>query len=217
MIVAEPGPLPGAAPSSSAPGPAVLTGPPATSTDPAATFTFGSAAGSSVRCSVDGAAPVDCTDGLNLTDLADGLHTVTAVQTDALGRASAPTTWRWEVQTTALRLTAKLAKKGRVAGNRVTVMCKVTSDAIRTCAVGLYARVGKRVTLIASGKRTNRRAGVRSLGVKLKVNRKGVRLLSRTKRTLKVSLRARAQPFTRPKAKVTVRAKIRPARAVRRR
>jgi hypothetical protein len=46
-------------------------------------FAFTGDAGVPITCVTDDAAPVDCTNGLQLTGLAPGLHSVTASSTDA--------------------------------------------------------------------------------------------------------------------------------------
>jgi hypothetical protein len=54
-------------------------------------FSFSGEAGLPIYCSADAAPPVDCTNGLNLTALAPGLHSLTASSTDAAGNATSLT------------------------------------------------------------------------------------------------------------------------------
>jgi len=60
-------------------------------------LTFGRELGATVRCSLDGAAEVDCTSGLNASRLAKGSHRVIAIAIDAVGNRSAPATAIWTI------------------------------------------------------------------------------------------------------------------------
>ena len=60
-------------------------------------LTFGRELGANVRCSLDGAAEVDCTSGLNASRLAKGSHRVIAIAIDAVGNRSAPATAIWTI------------------------------------------------------------------------------------------------------------------------
>lgn len=198
--------------------------PQAETTEPTATFTFEPAPNTTVRCSIDGAAPVDCTKGLTLNDLAAGEHTLVATQTDAAGNASAPATYKWVVKTGKVVLTARIAKKGKVAKNTVTVICKLSGDTLKICNVKIYARVGKKTVVIATGRRavklavpkgaakTAKPVGKATLGVKVKLNKVGKRLLARKPKVTSVTIQAKAQPAASAKVASKAKAKISPAK-----
>ncbi len=161
-----------------------------------------------MRCTVDGGKTVDCTNGLTLSNLEAGSHTLIAVAVDAAGNASTAQTFRWSVAPTP-KLSARVARKGVVAKNKVAVICQLSTDSIKVCAVQLKARVGKKVIVVASGKKAMKKAGVRSLGVSVKFNKQGKKLLAKKRgKKIKVSLMARAQPYAAPKVAVGVKAKL---------
>ncbi len=190
------------------PKPTIKDAPPTESTSPEATFTFDPPAGGKVRCSVDGKDAVDCTDGLTLSDLATGDHTLVVVNVDAAGNASAAQTFRWSVAA-GPKLTARVARKGVVAKNKIAVVCALSSDSIKVCAIQVKARVGKKLLVVASGKKAVKKAGIRSLGVSVKFNAQGKKLLAKSRgKKIKVSVMARAQPYAAPKVSVGVKAKL---------
>jgi hypothetical protein len=81
--------------------PSVSTAPPALTRQTAATIVFAGETGSTFQCSVDDAAYAACASPLQLTGLANGPHSVSVRQTDALGHvANSLATIAWTVDTT---------------------------------------------------------------------------------------------------------------------
>lgn len=188
--------------------PTATTQPPKESASPDATFEFKPPTGGKLRCTVDGKETVDCTDGLKLTELTEGVHSLVVVAVDAAGNVSAAQTYRWTVLP-APKLTARVARKGVIAKNRMAVVCKLDRDSIKVCAVQAKARVGKKVIVVASGKTAVKKTGLRTVGVTVKFNKQGKKLLKKNRgKKFKLSVMARAQPFTAPKVSVGVKAKV---------
>jgi hypothetical protein len=81
-----------------APAAPVLGGAPSGSTtETTASITITGEGGSTVRCSLDGAAFTACTSPVALTGLAVGAHTLRATLTDAAGNVSAPGSVSWTI------------------------------------------------------------------------------------------------------------------------
>ncbi len=63
------------------------------------------------------------------------------------------------------RFVVRLARGGKVSSSRkLNAICKLSADTVRACSVKLSVKVGRKMVAIGTGKRTNRRLGVRSLG-----------------------------------------------------
>ncbi|MET0404611.1 MAG: Ig-like domain-containing protein [Cystobacter sp.] len=76
----------------------ISSGPPATTSERDATFTFTSGAGVSFECSLDGAAFSPCSSPVTFTGLQEGTHTFQVRAHDARGFADAtPASWTWSV------------------------------------------------------------------------------------------------------------------------
>ncbi|HXV92068.1 MAG TPA: DNRLRE domain-containing protein, partial [Pseudonocardia sp.] len=88
------------APDTVAPDTTLASGPQATTTETTATLTFGSTeAGSTFRCTVNGAAPTACTSPLTLTGLVPGTYEVRIAAVDAAGNVDpTPLIVNWTVQ-----------------------------------------------------------------------------------------------------------------------
>jgi hypothetical protein len=187
----------------------IVNAPLSETTDQNPTFNFKPATGATITCSVDGAAAVDCTGGLKLSDLTAGAHTLVAVQTDANGNTSEASTFHWTVTAAKVTLTTRIAKKGKAnSRHQVSVLCKMTGDTIKVCNVSFYARIGRKVVAIATGRRTLKVAGHASLGVKVKLTKAGLKVLGRKPKGLKITVKAKAQPFKHPKVAANARARI---------
>jgi hypothetical protein len=74
----------------------ILSGPPASSSDPTATFTFVAAPGLTFECSLDGQF-TPCTSGVTFTGLTPGSYTFRVRTVDADGHRSAVFNWQWKV------------------------------------------------------------------------------------------------------------------------
>jgi hypothetical protein len=201
-------------------GPTIGQKPQSETADPNATFTFVPKPGNKTRCSIDGGELVDCSDGLNLKGLAAGEHTVVAYTTDADGVKSAPTTYTWTVKGKVV-FTARIAKKGKVSKNTVTVMCKISGDTIKICNVKVYAKIGKKQVAIATGRRVIKVAAIKAggkpvgkptIGVKMKLNKRGKALLKAKPKVTAITIKAKAQPVGSAGIAYKTKAKIRPAK-----
>ncbi|MFP2963733.1 adventurous gliding motility protein AgmC, partial [Myxococcus sp. 1LA] len=86
-----------------APDTTIVSGPPATTTSPSATFDFSSNESPvTYQCSLDGAPFTTCTDPQTFTALPDGNHTLAVRAVDAAGNADpTPATYAWTVDATA--------------------------------------------------------------------------------------------------------------------
>jgi hypothetical protein len=92
--------------------------PAAVSTTATATFDLASdEANVTYRCSLDGAAPTDCTNPITYTGLADGTHTFSAAAVDAAGNVDrTPATYSWNVDTTGVTVTLDSPAAGSTIG-----------------------------------------------------------------------------------------------------
>jgi outer membrane protein OmpA-like peptidoglycan-associated protein len=141
------------------PAPATFTTSPAARTRGTdAHFALAGETGATIICSVDGAAAIDCTAGLDLSGLARGEHSISIVQTDAAGNSSDAASYTWRVtavplQVKAAQLETELVKTTSAPGdNGLAVTCALDRGATTGCTVKLYAlHNGKRV-LIGTGR-----------------------------------------------------------------
>ena len=84
----------------------ITDGPPDPSTSDSASFTFSSnEAGSTLLCSLDGAAFASCSSPQTYDDLPDDTHNFHVKAVDAAGNSGAPATHQWRVDTTAPMIT----------------------------------------------------------------------------------------------------------------
>ncbi|MBO9532775.1 MAG: hypothetical protein J7513_07370 [Solirubrobacteraceae bacterium] len=105
----------------------------------------------------------------------------------------------------------RVSRGGKVgATNRASFLCKLSADSVKVCVVKLTVKVGKKTVTIGTGKRANKKANVRSLGVNIKLNAKGKQILRRAgKKKIKVKVTARVQPMATAKLSKTANVKLR--------
>ncbi|MFC6006475.1 hypothetical protein ACFQDO_04955, partial [Angustibacter luteus] len=122
-----------------APVPAVTSGPAAGSTTASAAATFAVATNepATLSCVVDGGAAAPCTSPVSLTGLNDGAHTLSVVATDSVGNVSSAVSRAWKVDTTApvLSLTSGPAAGATVASSGATFDVATDGPAALSCTV----------------------------------------------------------------------------------
>lgn len=192
--------------------PVFVKAPPASTEARTARIEVRAEAGAEIRCWTDESVAVDCSRGLDLNDLARGKHIVRAVAFDAAGNESPSASHAWTIEgpvaAAVARLTGRVAAKTAIRASRpvASVTCQLSEGAtVRTCKATAYARVGKKLVVVATGKRAVSTAGTRIVGLKLKLNTRGKAALRKSPRGLKVSVKLAAR--TREGATLTARVK----------
>jgi len=112
--------------------------------------------GASFACSLDGGAPVPCSDPKRYTGLALGEHVFAVTATDAAGNASVPATFRFVVRPAPAAETTPILAPPTVAAPSRTVLAPHLSTALRPRGVAL-----ERARISARKLRTGRRIKVR--------------------------------------------------------
>ncbi len=200
--------------------PVYVVAPPAKTPEAAARFDLNTEPGTTLRCSVDGGEFVDCTTGLDLSSLTEGTHKIVAIATDAAGNSSAPATYDWLIATpltattSFAKLTARLATKTIIHANkRMTIICRLSKGStVQTCDGKAYARLKGKLVLVATGKRTLKKTGSLSAGVRVKLNKVGMAALKRNPGGLKVSVKMISKTREGRTLTTRVNTKIYPAR-----
>ncbi len=132
--------------------PAVLSGPPAQTTDKAATFEISAEAGATIECRIDGGAWAPCTSPLVLTGLGLGEHVLELRATDAAGNVSPVRTERWTVTKAAepapkpaepKAAKVEISRNVAVDPKQSTVGCRLTGVNITDCKVSIFARASE--------------------------------------------------------------------------
>lgn len=132
--------------------PAVLSGPPAQTTDKAATFEISAESGATIECRIDGGAWAPCTSPLVLTGLGLGEHVLELRATDAAGNVSPVRTERWTVTKAAepapkpaepKAAKVEISRNVAVDPKQSTVGCRLTGVNITDCKVSIFARASE--------------------------------------------------------------------------
>jgi hypothetical protein len=112
------------------------------------------------------------------------------------------------------KLTARLATKTIIHANkRMTIICRLSKGSTaQTCEGKAYARIKGKLVVVATGKRSVNRVGLTSLGVRVKLNKKGMAALKANPGGLKVSLKMVSKTREGRTLTTRVNTKIYPAR-----
>ena len=112
----------------------------------AITMRFSSSdAGAAFACSLDGGAPVPCSDPKRYTDLALGEHVFAVTATDAAGNASVPSTFRFVMRAAPAGKPAPVLAPTTAAGPSKTILTPHLSTALRPLRFSLErARISAR-------------------------------------------------------------------------
>jgi len=183
------------------PAPTILGGPSRYSVPSPTSFEISAQPGTTLECSLDGAAYQACSTLVSLNTLAIGSHSLVAREIDEAGNVSAPADYEWTVLgatgAAGLPRTASLAvaRQSSAYGNQaLDVGCNLNAGSVKRCSVTAFyhgIRVGRGVTSVA-------RAGHSRTIVRIALTATGRRLLTRALGGLPIHLVGRVTPFAFP-------------------
>ena len=164
------------------PAPTVTSGPDPSSTQTSATFVFSDEPGATFECRIDGGPWTACTSAKTYEGLAIGAHEFEVRATDSAGNVGTTRTVRFtvsapaETPAQAMSFSLAVAATTSIEEGAVPVGCVLDAGQIARCTVRTFVgntRVGTGTKILSA------QAGRASTTVRVKLNRRGLRLVRR--------------------------------------